>query len=55
MNKMMRISIPNLPGAYLSLFCLYVPDRGRFDGRSLQLVWKQPGDILLTQPLFAAV
>lgn len=40
LNKIMRISIPNLPGAYLSLFSLNLPDR------RLQLVWKQPGDIL---------
>lgn len=44
-NKIMRISIPNLPGAYLSLFCLNLPDTGKFD-RRLQLMWKQPGDFL---------
>lgn len=29
MKKIMRISIPHLPGAYLSPFCLNLPDRGK--------------------------
>lgn len=40
---MMRISVRSLPGVYLSLFCLNLPDTGRFDGRRFQMVWNNLG------------